>query len=582
MNNIKLSSILLGLLLIMGLHASAQNGDCVQCNGSSATGNNASAIGNSTTASGNNAFAGGYGSQASGSNSLAFGYNSRATQNTNFAIGNNAVATGIGSAALGTNVKASAQNSFAIGAGTTTNYPLTNSTPYSIALGVNSNKPTLLITKAMNNNYTGKVAIGQVTSPQTKLHIKADSNEDAGLFLEPTNKSTKKAFIRLFDANHSISVGKTASMDINAGDGSVNLLGEHYCFGGSDGNKARLYTTGNAALYYNVRREKDSELRDSDGPAYAIDFGGNALHFRTAAPQVPRGSEITNWKESLRIGTNGDIDMSGAIGMTGSIGLEGNIGLNGTVGLGGKITLNGKVGINTDKEVGDYALAVNGGLITTKVFIKEVQHWPDHVFSETHTLTPLEELKTYLNIHRHLPGVPSEAEVTDNGYDLHEMQTIMMEKIEEMTLYILQLQEEINDLKTQPPQDNRTLRFTYDENGNRIARYLEFKKMDDPGQSPRQSPGQGPKQHPGQEPEASYQLFPNPTPGQFTLVMKDAGENIRLHAKITNQAGAILEEREITGPRSVFDLSGQADGMYLLETDGVEGHQAWKIIKRQP
>ena len=64
--------------------------------------------------------------------------------------------------------------------------------------------------------------------------------------------------------------------------------------------------------------------------------------------------------------------------------------------------------------------------------------------------------------------------------------------------------------------------------------------------------------------------------------MKDTGENVRLHAKITNQAGAILEEREITGPRCVFDLSGQADGMYLLETDGAEGNQSWKIIKRQP
>ena len=575
MKRIEKHSILLGLLLMMGLTSQAQNG-CVQCNGSSATGNNASAIGYNTTASGNNAFAGGYGSQASGSNSFAFGYNSQATQNTNFAIGNAAQATGIGSAALGTNVKASAQNSFAIGAGTTTSYPLTNNTPYSIALGVNSNKPTLLITKAMNNNYTGKVAIGQVTSPQTKLHIKADSNEDAGLFLEPTNKNTKKAFLQLYDANHTISVGKSASMDINAGDGSVNLMGEHYCFGSANGNRARLYTDGNAALYYNVKRDKSTELREHNGPAFAIDFAENALRFRVAKHQDPRGSEITNWTAPLQISTEGDIGMNGTIGMNGDIGMEGNIGLNGTIGmegnigLNGQISLSGKIGINTDRVLNDYALAVNGGIITTKVFVKEVNHWPDHVFSEHYSLPRLEELKSYLSQHRHLPGVPSEEEVVQNGYDLQEMQFVMMEKIEEMTLYLLQLQEEIDSLKARQPQDNKNVRFSYDENGNRVARYFEFKKMD------------GPQQDPKPHGEGTYELFPNPTPGQFSLVLKDAKKDTRLHAKLLSPAGTVLEEREITETRTIFDLSRQADGMYLLETDGPDGQQTWKVIKRQP
>lgn len=541
MKTFKPFSILLGFLMIsLTLNVKAQNGGCVQCNGCTVTGNNASAIGSSNIASGNNAFAGGYGSQASGSNSLAFGYNSKATQNTNVALGNNAQATGISSAALGVNVKASAQNSFAIGAGTTTNYPLTNNTPYSIAFGVNSNKPTMLITKSMNNNYTGKVAIGQVTSPLTKVHIKADSNEDAGLFLEPTNKSTTKAFIRLFDSEHSISVSKTASMDINAGSGSVNLMGTHYCFGNAQNNKMRIYSDEDAALYYNVIRDKATELRDGMGTAYAIDFTDKALRFRTSVNQVPRGTEITNWTEPLRIGTDG------------------------------KITLSGKIGINTDKEVDGYALAVNGGLISTKVFIKEVNHWPDHVFSESYPLLELGALKNYLNEHQHLPGVPSEAEVIENGYDLHEMQFIMMEKIEEMTRYILQLQEEIEAIKASAPQDNRTVRFTYDANGNRISRYLEFKRITDPIQ-PIQLTNL-----------TSYELFPNPTPGEFTIVIKEPQENYRLHAKLLTTTGIILDEREITESRAIFDLSKQADGMYLLEIEGPEGLHSWKVIKTQP
>lgn len=541
MKTIKLYSLLLGFLISgLTLTVRAQNGGCVQCSGCTATGNNASAIGNNSIASGNNAFAGGYGSQASGSNSLAFGYNSKATQNTNMALGNNAQATGISSAAIGVNVKATAQNSFAFGAGTTTNYPLTNSTPYSIAFGVNSNKPTMLITKSMNNNYTGKVAIGQLTSPQTKLHIKADSNEDAGLFLEPTNKNTTKAFIQLFDNEHSITVGKTGSMDIDAGSGNVNFRGDHYCFGNAQTNKVRIYTDGGAALYYNVFRDKSAELRENEGIAFAIDFSEGAMRFRSAFNQLPRGAEITNWAEPLRIGTDG------------------------------KITLTGKIGINTDKEVNGYALAVNGGLISTKVYIKEVNHWPDHVFSESYPLLELGALKDYLHEHRHLPGVPSEAEIVENGYDLHEMQYIMMEKIEEMTRYILLLQDEIEALRSKAPQDNRTVRFAYDANGNRIARYLEFKRVTDPTQ-PVLVPA-----------ITTYDLFPNPTPGEFTVVVKETLKDAPLHVKLLTASGVILDEREVTESQAVFDLSHQADGIYLLEVGSPEGTHSWKVIKRQP
>ena len=89
--------ILLGFFLtFLAIHVNAQNSDCVQCSGSTASGSNASAIGKNTNASGNNALAGGYNTTASGSNSFAFGYGSTATKSTTAAIGNNASATGIG------------------------------------------------------------------------------------------------------------------------------------------------------------------------------------------------------------------------------------------------------------------------------------------------------------------------------------------------------------------------------------------------------------------------------------------------------------------------------------------------------
>ena len=450
-----IKKISLSSLLMVGLtlNINAQ----VQYNGCSTTGTYSSAIGKSNSASGNNSFAGGYNTQALGSNSFAFGYNSKATQSTSAALGNTATASGAGSMAIGNYVKATAQNAFVFGSGTTASYPLTNSTANSIAFGTNSNKPTMLITKSLNNNYTGKVAIGQVTAPQAKLHIKSDNNEDASVFLEPSNKTNWKATIKLFDNNHTITVDNSAAMVLNAGNGPLSFLGNSYC------------------------------------------FGENAL---TISP-------------------------------------------------------NGKIGINTLNNTPDFMLAVDGGIISTKVHIKEVKQWPDHVFSDNYQLLGLDELKSFLENNKHLPGVPSEKEVLENGYDIHDMQYVMLEKIEEMARYILLLQGQID-----------SIRFNYDANGNRISRSLTFKRILSPGQDPKAVT------------DVSYNLFPNPTSNQFSIVLNEQAEGSSVHATLITTTGVILETREVHDNAATFDLSGKPNGIYFLEIDSPEGHQTWKVVKQ--
>ena len=111
------------------------------------------------------------------------------------------------------------------------------------------------------------------------------------------------------------------------------------------------------------------------------------------------------------------------------------------------VTLTGKVGINTENTTNGYALAVDGGIITTKVFVQDVENWPDYVFGDTYNLMPLHELKKFIGDNRHLPDMPSESDVVGQGYDLNEMQHALLKKIEELTLYTLQQQEEIEALK---------------------------------------------------------------------------------------------------------------------------------------
>lgn len=119
------------------------------------------------------------------------------------------------------------------------------------------------------------------------------------------------------------------------------------------------------------------------------------------------------------------------------------------------IILNGVVGINVlDQDIASmeqyqhYSLYAKDGVITTKVSIKRYENWwSDYVFDPDYTLMPLGDLRRYIDIHRHLPDIPSETEVTEEGIELGIMQSLLLKKIEELTLYTLQLQEQVESLQ---------------------------------------------------------------------------------------------------------------------------------------
>ena len=73
--------------------------------------------------------------------------------------------------------------------------------------------------------------------------------------------------------------------------------------------------------------------------------------------------------------------------------------------------------------------------------------WADHVFAEDYQLPPLDEVKQYITENKHLPGIPAEAEVKEEGVSLGDMQVKLLQKIEELTLYVIRQQEMIDELK---------------------------------------------------------------------------------------------------------------------------------------
>lgn len=92
-------------------------------------------------------------------------------------------------------------------------------------------------------------------------------------------------------------------------------------------------------------------------------------------------------------------------------------------------------------------LAVDGKITCEEVLVKLSQNWPDYVFSDTYKLQSLQEVKSYIKENHHLPGIPSAAQVESDGIEVGDMQHRLLEKIEELTLHLIRLEEELNALK---------------------------------------------------------------------------------------------------------------------------------------
>lgn len=105
----------------------------------------------------------------------------------------------------------------------------------------------------------------------------------------------------------------------------------------------------------------------------------------------------------------------------------------------------GSVGIGTNAP-GTYKLAVEGVIGARKVKVTQ-NSWADFVFQPDYQLPSLAEVEHYVKTHRHLPDIPSEEEVMKEGLDLGEMNRKLLQKVEELTLYLIDMKKENENLK---------------------------------------------------------------------------------------------------------------------------------------
>jgi hypothetical protein len=127
------------------------------------------------------------------------------------------------------------------------------------------------------------------------------------------------------------------------------------------------------------------------------------------------------------------------------------------------LAVNGKVGIGTLSPA--EMLEVNGTIKTKEVNVT-ASGWPDYVFKSDYNLMPLSEVEGFIRQNGHLPNIPNEAEVMANGVNLGEINAKLLEKVEELTLYLIEQRKELESQKLIIMEQSKNIELLLLQTGN--------------------------------------------------------------------------------------------------------------------
>ncbi len=459
------------ILLIISGENDLYSQSCFLCPGNSANGDKSSAGGTGSSAYGNLSFA--YGNEASANgiasfsfgtntytsptaiNSFAFGRNSTAEDAFSFSLGYFSNAMGFRSYALGNFAQTLAGDCFAIGSyvrslgsgsitlgcsssGRELINPNTNnlmvgfSDMPSMVVNENSfkavfvdNEPVFYVGPSSGTPPVMNVGIG-TTDPSQLLHVNGNSLVDGHMYL--IGEYSNLIF------SDRLCSGTRGDFAIEYHDGGLNFwkpwkegggyAGNYYLFLKDDGKVGIGTSTPRANLDITGTLRVSSLVTDGEQKMIITDDQGILTQ-----TDIPKADNLGNHIATQNINLNGFY-------------LSGNGEDKGIF-----INSEGKVAIGTTYTPGNHSLYVKGGILAEEIKVQLVDSWSDYVFQPGYKKISLTELEKFINENKHLPDVPSADEMKQNGLDVVEINSLLLKKIEELTLYIIDQQKQIENLK---------------------------------------------------------------------------------------------------------------------------------------
>lgn len=316
---------------------------------------------------------------------------------------------------------------------------------FDMSFSVDNSFTTNVNSYTSGNSYVnGKFGIG-VVNPLEKLHINGSVRGNS------TNGSlriqTPSGYIDLGSQNSAF-----ANIYTDRGEFAFNQT--------IDLLTGKLTSYANTNLYLQTGRGTTRmTLLNSNGnvgigtttPGYKLDVAGNArvtneLYISGSGSDIGGSLSILNTaKASAGQASKWTIyNMSGSYGNSLQFWAYDNIGCTSGGTCNSRLILmdNGNVGIGTSPANITDKLTVNGTIHASEVKV-DLNNLADFVFHPSYNLMPLNQVEQFVKTNSHLPEIPSAAEITKNGLSVGEMQNKLLQKIEELTLYVIEQQKQI-------------------------------------------------------------------------------------------------------------------------------------------
>lgn len=277
------------------------------------------------------------------------------------------------------------------------------------------------------------VGIG-VSDPIEKLHVNGNLQlgQSGRIFVLRTDQTKHEIFT--MDGNNDVFINRSS---LNIAEGLPSILA--FAIG-----EARRFEIRNAN---NVRLFRVNESNGNVGvgninPQRKLEVDGDILIGKGGRLFVRR--QDNSQHEMFQMDANDDIIINRS-SLTVGGGMQSNVIFG--IGDGGFLDFRNASNerlLRLEEATGKMYLG--GKLTATEIEVK-LDVWPDFVFADDYQLKSLYEVENFIRVNRHLPNVPSEAEVLENGVNVGEISSTLLQKIEELTLYVIELNKQNDELK---------------------------------------------------------------------------------------------------------------------------------------